>query len=550
MYTRITTSGGRSYLQLVEGHRDEEGKVRIKVVANLGRLDKITPGKLDPLINGLNRAVGRLENTASELTHDPARSFGDVFALHELWKDLGFDKALSRALRSGKRKMDVEALVRAMVFNRLCEPDSKLGCLRWLDTVAMPAMPEAVSHQHLLRAMDALIDHADRVESELAKQIRPLVDHDLAIVFYDLTTVRIHGEGEVDDDIRAYGMNKETGGIARQFVLGVVQTADGLPLMHTVHPGNVAETKTLQAMLTTVLQRFPIQRVILVADRGLLSLENIGELTALAERARGDRTLEFILAVPARRYGDLVDTFRDMAFDEDQLAEGRFAGHRLIVAYDPSRAAEQGEQRRLAIAKLEDMAEKMVGKLDAQDAGQTAKGRRASDRGAYSRFTRAVAEAALTRFIKADLNADRFSWSVDEDAIAEAELFDGKLALITNAPDLTAAEAVARYKGLADIERGFRVLKSDIEIAPVHHRLPDRIRAHAMICFLALVLYRVMRMRLKAKGQSTSPRTALSLLARIQKHTAYAGKRSFHGLSKTTPEQLDLFDALNLPKPA
>ena len=107
----------------------------------------------------------------------------------------------------------------------------------------MPAMPEAVTHQHLLRAMDALIDHADRVESELTKQIRPLVDHDLAIVFYDLTTVRIHGEAIVDDDLRAFGMVRETGGIARQFVPGVVQTADGLPLMHRVHPGNVAETK-------------------------------------------------------------------------------------------------------------------------------------------------------------------------------------------------------------------------------------------------------------------------------------------------------------------
>jgi transposase len=550
MYTRITTSGGRSYLQLVEGHRDEEGKFRIKVVANLGRLDKITPGKLDPLINGLNRAVGRLENTASELTHDPARAFGDVFALHELWKDLGFDKALSRALRSGKRQVDVEALVRAMVFNRLCEPDSKLGCLRWLETVAMPAMPEVATHQHLLRAMDALIDHADRVESELARQIRPLVDHDLAIVFYDLTTVRIHGESSVDHDLRAYGMNKETGGIARQFVLGVVQTADGLPLMHTVHPGNVAETKTLQAMLATVLQRFPIQRIILVADRGLLSLENIGELTALAKQARGSRTLEFILAVPARRYGELVETFRGLAFDEDGVTEATFAGHRLIVAHDPLRAAEQSDRRRARIAELDAMAEKMVGKLDAQDAGQTAKGRRASDRGAYSRFARAVAEAEMTRFLKPDFAADRFSWSVDEEAIAEAELFDGKLALITNAPDLSAAEAVARYKGLADIERGFRVLKSDIEIAPVHHRLPERIRAHALICFLALVLFRVMRMRLKAKGHSASPRSALSLLARIQKHTAHVGTRSFHGLSKTTPEQLDLFDALNLPKPA
>ena len=547
MYTRISKTGGRQYLQLVESFRNDSGKVRTRVVANLGRLDQITPAQLDPLINGLNRAVGRTENTASEIVQEPGLGFGDVFALHELWRDLGIDTALKRAMRSSRRDIDAEALIRAMVFNRLCDPTSKLGCLPWLDTVAMPAMPETVTHQHLLRAMDALMDHAEAVEGALARQIRPLVDRDLAIVFYDLTTVRIHGEGAVADDIRAFGMNKEMGGLARQFVLGVVQTADGLPLMHTVHPGNVAETKTLQAMLQTVLQRFPIQRVILVADRGLLSLDNIDELTSLADK--GDRRLEFILAVPARRYAELVDTFRALTFD-DGSAEATFAGHRLIVAHDPQRAAEQGDRRRARIAELEAMAEKMVGKLDTQDAGQTARGRRASDRGAYSRFTRAVAEAELTRFIKADLAADRFSWRVDEDAIANAELFDGKLALITNAPDLTAADVVARYKALADIERGFRVLKSDIEIAPVHHQLPDRIRAHALICFLALVLYRVMRMRLKARGHSASPRTALDLLARIQKHTAHIGPRTFNGTSTTTPEQLDLFDALSLPKPA
>jgi len=548
MFVRINESGGRRYLQVVESYRNEAGKPRHRVVANLGRLDDKDGSQLDALIRGLCRAAGREEPARVEITHEPARAFGNVFALHELWKDLGFDRALGRALRSGKRTLDVEALVRAMVFNRLCAPDSKLGCLRWLDTVALPAMPEGITHQHLLRAMDALMDRADQVERELAKQIRPLVDRDLAVVFYDLTTVRIHGEGTVEDDLRAYGMNKEVGGIARQFVLGVVQTSDGLPLMHTVHPGNVAETKTLQAMLATVLQRFPIERVILVADRGLLSLDNIGALTDLAKE--GGRTLEFILAVPARRYAELVDTFRALAFDDAGLAEASFAGHRLIVAHDPLRAEEQSARRRSRIAELEAMAEKMVVRLDAQEAGRTAKGRRASDRGAYSRFTRAVAEAEMSRFIKPDFTADRFSWSVDEDAVAEAQLFDGKLALITNAPDLTPADAVIRYRALADIERGFRVLKSEIEIAPVHHRLPDRIRAHALICFLALVLYRVMRMRLKAKGQSASPRTALSLLARIQKHTAHAGQRSFHGLSKTTPEQLDLFNALNLPKPA
>ncbi|MEZ5744951.1 MAG: IS1634 family transposase [Paracoccaceae bacterium] len=548
MFIRITESGGRRYLQIAKSYRNEAGKPRSRVIANLGRIDGMEDGHLDALIRGLSKVAGRDELTALTITHDPAQSFGDVFALHELWKDLGFDRALGRALRSGKRKLDVEALVRAMVFNRLCEPDSKLGCVRWLETVAMSAMPETVTHQHLLRAMDALMDHADRLEMELARQIRPLVDHELAVVFYDLTTVRIHGEGEVGEDIRAFGMNKETGGIARQFVLGVVQTAEGLPLMHTVHPGNVAETKTLHSMLQTVLARFQIQRVILVADRGLLSLENIGDLTALADQ--GGRRLEFILAVPARRYGDLVETFRGLAFDAAGLAESSFAGHRLIVAHDPLRAAEQADRRRARIAELETMAEKMVTKLDAQDGGQTARGRRASDRGAYSRFTRAVAEAELARFLKADFTADRFSWSVDEAAITEAELFDGKLALITNAPDLTPADALTRYKSLADIERGFRVLKSDIEIAPVHHRLPDRIRAHALICFLALVLYRVMRMRLKARGHAASPRTALDMLARIQRHRAKVGERTIDGISTTTPQQLELFDALNLPKSA
>ena len=548
MYTRITKTGDRQYLQLVESFRNDRGQVRVRVIANLGRLDRLNPDKLDPLINGLNRALGRTENTSSEIIQEAGRAHGNVFALHELWCELGFQKALNRALRSSRREFDAEALIRAMVFNRLCEPDSKLGCLRWLETVAIPAMPDGVTHQHLLRAMDALMDNGEVVEDALARQIRPLVDRDLAVVFYDLTTVRIHGEGAVENDIRAFGMNKERGGIARQFVLGIVQTADGLPLMHTVHPGNVAETKTLQAMLETVLQRFPIDRVILVADRGLLSLDNIHHLTEMANQ--GGRKLEFILAVPARRYGELIGTFQDLSFDEEGLAEAQFANHRLIVAHDQLRAAEQSDKRRARIAELEAMGDAMVKKLNRQDEGKSEKGRRASDRGAYSRFSRAVAEAEMLRFVKPDLTADRFSWSIDEDAIADAQLFDGKLALITNAPDLTPTEAVQRYRSLADIERGFRVLKSDIEIAPVHHRLPDRIRAHALICFMALTLYRVMRMRLKAQKHSASPRTALDLLARIQKHTAHIGDRTFNGTSKTTQEQLDLFEAMGLKKPA
>lgn len=546
MFTRLTRSGGRTYLQIVEGFR-AEGKVRQRVVANLGRMDQLEPKHLEPLINGLNRAIGRAETTAVPVEYDSALAFGDVYALHELWVSLGFREVVRTALRSSRREFDAESLVRAMVFNRLCAPDSKLGCLEWLATVAIPGMPEKVDHDQLLRTMDALMDRADKVEAGVARLLRPMLDQQLSVVFYDLTTVRIHGEGKVDGDVRAFGMNKETGGIARQFVLGVVQSADGLPLMHTVHAGNVAETKTLKGMLETVLKRFAVERVIIVADRGLLSLDNVAELTRIADDSA--RKLQFILAVPARRYAELGVTLEGLSYT-DGLAEGRFAEHRLVVAHDPVRAAEQADKRRERIREIEELGEKLVAKLDAQDEGVTERGRKASDRGAYSRFQQAIGDAELTRFIRADYTADRFSYAIIEDAIAAAERFDGKLVLLTNVPDFSAAKVVERYKSLADIERGFRVLKSDLLIAPVHHRLPERIRAHALICFLALTLYRVMRMRLKAAAHAASPTKALEQLRRIQQHRATIGDQTYTGISRTTPEQLSLFEALKLPKPA
>ena len=549
MYTRITRSGGRSYLQIVEGYRSPAG-VRQRVVANLGRLDRLDGQTLDPLIHGLQRALGQVPVSAPVPQYDTALAFGDVYALNELWSSLGFGQAIKRALRSSRRNFDAEALVRAMVFNRLCAPDSKLGCLDWLQTVSIPGMPESVTHDHLLRTMDALMDHAEAVQTRVADQLKPMLDQQLSVVFYDLTTVRIYGNSAVAEDVRAYGLNKETGGVARQFVLGVVQSADGLPLMHTVHAGNVAETKTLQSMLASVLQRFAVERVIVVADRGLLSLDNVAELEALATTTA--RKLQFILAVPARRYRELGGTLHGMTFDsvEASIAEGEFAGHRLVVAHDPQRAAEQSARRREKISTLETLAEKLVAKLDAQDAGQTERGRKASDRGAYSRFQHTLADARLTRYLQADYHADRFSYTVNETAISEAERYDGKLVLLTNVMDFDAAHIVQRYKSLADIERGFRVLKSDLEIAPVFHRLPDRIRAHALICFLALVLYRVMRMRLKAHGSTHSPKTTLELLRRLQQHRVQLGEQRLTGIGKTSAEQLELFEALGVSTPA
>ena len=501
MFTKLTRSGGHTYVQLVESFRDETGRPRQRTVSTLGRLDE-AGGQVESLLKGLLRAKGMPASMADtpQVAFESALALGDVWALDQLWKELGFD-ALAGVFRKARYTTPVEHAIRVMVFNRLCDADSKLGVLRWLQTVSMPQIDvDALTHQHLLRSLDALMDHQETVDDVVANLLRPLVDQDLSLVFYDLTTIRTAGLSEQTGDVRQYGMAKE-GLIARQFMLGVVQTAEGLPIYHEVFDGNQAESPTLMPTLKKVLTRFGhIKRLIVVADRGLLSLDNIDELGKI--KLPSGQALEFILAVPGRRYGEFVEVLqafqgRAVTAEQEIVEETSWHGLRLVVAHNPQRAKEQTQLRQERIAALQTQAQAWAGKLDGQDSGVSARGRKLSDSGAKARLYHEVKEAHLAKIVKVDLKSDLFSYAIDEAALKQAELMDGKLMLVTSVADLTPPEVVQRYKALADIERGFRVLKSEIEIAPVYHRLPERIRAHAFVCFLALIVYRVMRQRLK-----------------------------------------------------
>lgn len=220
------------------------------------------------------------------------------------------------------------------------------------------------------------------------------------------------------------------------------------------------------------------------------------------------------------------------------------------MARRPEVARELGERRDRKLAELTTEADRYFEKLDGQDAGRKYRGRKLSDGGVMARFYRDVSEAHLAHIIRMDLTLETFNYALDTRALERARVIDGKLLLVTNVQDLKPEDVVARYKARSDTEQGFRVLKSEIEIAPVYHRLPDRIRAHALICFLALVLYRVLRMRLKARHHRLSPTRALEIANRIQYHQVMLHRQqAASGPSKLTPEQHDLFEAIDLPKP-
>ena len=571
MFIKVTQSGNRRYAQLVESYRNEQGSPRQRTVCTLGRLE--AGGDVDTLIASLQRAQGTASTGSAldGLRFTDSRHAGDVWALSELWRGLGFDD-LALAWRRSKVELDVLACLRLMVFNRLCEPSSKLGVLRWLETTALPVNtgvdPAGAppTHQHLLRAMDVIDEHSDKLANRLAGLMRPLIDQDLSVVFYDLTTVAVSGSSELgNDDVRSYGMAK-SGLVERQFMLSLVQTAEGLPIAHEVHPGNTAQAKTLLPMIRGLLARYPLRRVVLIADRGLLNTANIEELGKLEVQLKKDGrdvAVQYILAVPAARYGEFAGELRRLhenqvkSQDAGQMwcAETTWNDARLVVAHDPLAASRRGIARDQKIAELVKLGQQASAKLDAQDeslrlgAKRKSKGRPMSDSGTKARFYHAVKDAHMAHVIKVDLKAELFSYTIEEDKKRYLELLDGKLVLVTNT-DEPPAQVVERYKSLADIERGFRVLKSDIEIGPVYHRLPQRIRAHALVCFMALVLYRVMRMRLKAAKREESPTTLLEQLRRIQQQTAITAQgQRITGLTEITAAQKSLFAALDLTPP-
>jgi transposase len=559
MYVKVTTSGPRRYVQLIESFRDDDGRVKKRTVATLGRADQLS-GELDSVIDGLLKVAGREPAklvpaiSASSLTFESARALGNVWTLTEIWKELGFSD-LRRVFRRTRHTIDVEALMRIMVLNRLCDPDSKLGVLRWLQTVALPDIEvKTVTHQQLLRSMDALMDNQDAVDGVVAGLLRPLVDRDLSLAFYDMTTIRAEGLSTVDGDVRKFGMAKE-GLIAKQFMLGVVQTADGLPIYHEVFDGNTAEAKTLLPILKKVMERFPnLRRLILVADRGLLSLDNLEELGKLT--LPSGQALEFILAVPGRRYSEFVELLNPLQqqcieASAEITAEVAWNDLRLVLAHDPATAREQRQKRQAKINDLQSQANAWVGKLDEQDQGAKKRGRKLSDSGAKARFYHEVRESHLGNIIKVNLKDELFSYAIDEGAKKLAEMMDGKLLVVTNVKDIEPTKIIERYKSLADIERGFKVLKSELEIGPVYHRLPERIRAHASICFMALILHRVMRMRLRAGNTGVTPERALQTLKRIQHHrVSINGAEPLSGVSSITEEDSKVFKALKVKLPS
>ncbi|MBV1735247.1 MAG: IS1634 family transposase [Candidatus Desulforudis sp.] len=472
MYARkktFTNKDGskRTYLQLVESVR-ENGKVRQKVVANLGRLDDLQEKKLDQAIESLAKfsKANWVRSEAAKLMVKSAREWGSDLIFGQLWERLGLSSILTRLLAETEIASPLDEAIYAMVLNRVCDPLSKRAVYKWISEIYRPSFDQ-LELQHFYRGLDFLIDHKETIENALFSETRSLFNMQLDMVFWDSTSTYFEGVGP--DGLADYGHSKDHRPDRTQIVVGLLMTREGIPIAHQVFPGNMADIDTFKEAIKDVRDRFMLRRVIFVADRGMVSPQLLDELD-LAH-------IEYIVGVKMRRSSAVKAVLKTggryrIVKKNLQVKEVWHEVDRYIVCYNP----EEAKRDRL-------VREEMVRKLEAKLQSDGPKS--LIDNRGYRRY----------------LKVDKTQAVIDQKVLKEEARYDGKYALRTNSA-LSADEAATAYKQLWRVEQAFRELKSTLDLRPVYHWKDRRVRAHVMVCFLALVLESALQRSLKlAKSQ-------------------------------------------------
>ena len=297
-------------------------------------------------------------------------------------------------------------------------------------------------------------------------------------MLYDVTSTYFEGR---KCPLAQYGYSRDERRGNPQIVVGLVSNQDGCPLAVEVFEGNTADPKTLATQLDKLRRRFGLRQLVLVGDRGMLTHKRI------KDELRPLEGVEWITALRAPQIRTLAadEVLQMSLFDERDLAEvshPKFPGERLVVCRNPLLAEERARKRKELITAAEK-------KFEALRAATRRQKRRLRDRDQIQfRLGRVLANSKVTKYFRWDTTTEGLEYERDQQAIERDEVLDGIYVIRTSLSEekLKANEAVRAYKRLARVERAFRSLKSvDLHLRPIYHRLPDRVRAHVLLCLLA-----------------------------------------------------------------
>jgi hypothetical protein len=543
-----------SYLQLAHNQWDPATQSsKMRVLYNFGRTEQVDRAGIERLIASLSRLVdaptllGPASAESGEgLTFSESRPLGGAWVLDELWNRLGIGASMTKLLGKSRRDAQLtERVLFALVANRALAPSSKLAAASWVThDVHIGGLGE-VSDDACYRAMDALIG----VEAELAKtvysSVADLLNLEVDLLFFDTTSTYFETE-QADDPVardehgrplgetvteassevgfRTYGKSKDHREDLPQVVVGMAVTRTGIPVRVWCWPGNTADSALIRQVKAD-MRDWNLSRVVWVADRGFTSaanrryLQRAGGGYILGEKLRSGSAEATAALARAGRYQTVADNLR---VKQVRLGDG----DRFVIAHNPEAADHDAAVRARLVERLTEM-------IAGSD--KLSKTKRAELRGVIS------TKPGLNRFLRVTAGG---LLRIDAKAITAEEKLDGKYLLRSNDPHLSAEDIALGYKQLLEVERGWRDMKQILDLRPVHHRLEDRIRAHVILCWLALLLIRI--------TETSTGETWNNLRRELQRlHVGYftgpAG--TYHQTTQTTPAQRRILARLDLTTP-
>ena len=442
----------------------EDGKVKNETLGNLSHL----PGHVIDALRAM-LAGRRLVDLDSEFEIVRSLPHGHVAAVLGVLRDLGLERLI------GRERCRERDLVVAMICQRLLDPCSKLSTTRLVHqtTLAQELELGDVGEAELLAAMDWLYGRQERIEAALAR--RHLQGE--GYVLYDLSSSYLEGRS---CELAALGYSRDGKPGKPQISYGLCCAPEGQPVSIEVHAGNTADPTTLSPAVQRLKDRFAIEQLVFVGDRGMITEARV---KVLKEQGVGFITA---LRAPQIQALTLAPDYQLSLFDERGLCEvtsPQFPGERLVICRNPAVAAERARKREELLerteqdlAKVKQMVEGDRGTLKTAGAGKIGEraGRVVNKRKMAKHFTLQIADGS-------------FDYQRNQATIDQEALFDGIYVIRTDQPQqrIGSRAVVRAYKQLKVNERAFRAMKTPLEIRPVYHRLEDRVHAHVFICMLA-----------------------------------------------------------------
>jgi transposase len=525
-----------TYVQLAHNERNpEKGFAVAKVIYNFGRLENLDINQLKRLVKSISRFLKPEDVLEAQVAlnfdeHDikwkRCKSYGGIYLLATLWRKFHFAEILSKHIVQKNFQTPVAQAVFVMISNRCLAPKSKLAVTEWVKKqVYIPALPE-IDVQVLYRAMDFLLEYQQELEKEIYWSVADILNLEVDILFFDTTSTYFETDDETALKKRGYSKDKRSD--LPQAVVGLAVTRDGIPVKHWVFPGNTQDMETIERVKGD-LSGWRLNRCIFVHDAGMSSESNLqylqrggGHYIVGRKLKSGEKEAQATLSQkgPYTQIGD------KLLAKEVIVGEGEKRKRLVLV-----KNTEEQERQRTVRQEIIETIEKKIESIN---------NRRV--RSHNKEVCEVKAHPVYGKYIK-ELKDGRLK--VDKIKVARESRYDGKFLVETSDDTLSVHDVVFGYKQLFDVEHAFRSLKTTLNLRPNYHSKDDRIRCHIFLCFLALVLVRIVENK---TGETWSK-------LRDEMNRIYFGEFNQNGstirlLTELTKEQKAILKKLNIKEPS